>query len=123
MTPEPPAAAARATGRDAPATPRVARPVVDPALAAMPGRAAPPRRNGELVFEAPWQGRAFGLALGVVRALGLPWRELQERLIAEIDAAPERPYYESWVAALERLVVERGAVTRDEIERRAARTS
>ena len=26
------------------------------------GPLAPPRRNGELVFEAPWETRAFGLA-------------------------------------------------------------
>lgn len=31
----------------------------------MSGAAALPRRNGELVFEAPWQGRAFGLALAL----------------------------------------------------------
>ncbi len=72
------------------------------------GPAAPPRRNGELVFEAPWQGRAFGMALAVVRRLNLPWREFQRHLIAAIAASPDAPYYDSWVAALEALVVERG---------------
>jgi nitrile hydratase accessory protein len=95
----------------------VSAPTIDPAVTAMRGDAALPRRNGELVFEAPWQGRVFGLALGVVRALGLPWREFQERLIAAIAADPARPYYDSWVAALERLVVERGVVAADELER------
>jgi hypothetical protein len=46
---------------------------LDPAVAAMPEPAALPRRNGELVFDAPWQGRAFGLALVIVDRLGLPW--------------------------------------------------
>ena len=30
-----------------------------PEVTGMTGAAALPRRNGELVFEAPWQGRAF----------------------------------------------------------------
>jgi hypothetical protein len=28
-------------------------------------REAPPRDNGELTFEAPWQGRAFGMAVAL----------------------------------------------------------
>jgi hypothetical protein len=32
-----------------------------------------PRNNGELVFEAPWQARALGIAIAVVERLGLPW--------------------------------------------------
>ena len=86
----------------------------------MTGPAALPRRNGELVFEAPWQGRAFGMALAVVERLGLPWTEFQRRLIEEIDRRPEAPYWDAWLAALERLVVERGVASQDEIERRAA---
>ena len=82
-------------------------PAVDPRISEMHGRAALPRSNGELVFDAPWQGRAFALAIGVVDALGLDWEEFRGRLIAAIDAEPERPYYESWLAALERLVADR----------------
>jgi nitrile hydratase accessory protein len=88
---------------------------VDSAVTQMSGPAAPPRRNGELVFEAPWQGRAFGLALGVVERLGLQWKDFQERLIAAIAAQPEMPYYDCWVAALERLVLEHGVVSAEEI--------
>jgi nitrile hydratase accessory protein len=88
---------------------------IDPEITAMDGAAAPPRRNGELVFEAPWQGRAFGMALAVVRGLGLPWRAFQEHLIAAIADAPEAPYYDAWTTALERLVVERGVCTADEL--------
>jgi len=86
----------------------VTRVAVDPRVADMRGRAALPRSNGELVFEAPWQGRAFAMAIGLVDALGLEWDDFRARLIAEIEAAPERPYYESWLAALERLAAEHG---------------
>ena len=83
----------------------------------MSGPAALPRRNGELVFEAPWQGRVFGMALAVVERLGVPWAEFQRRLIAEIAAHPDAPYYVSWLAALERLVLEHGLATSEELVR------
>jgi nitrile hydratase accessory protein len=89
---------------------------VDAAVAAMTGPIAPPRRNGELVFDAPWQGRAFGMAVGVVERLGLEWKAFQQRLIAEIAAHPEALYYDCWVAALERLVLDYGAVTGEEMK-------
>jgi nitrile hydratase accessory protein len=89
---------------------------IDAAVTQMRGAGAPPRRNGELVFEAPWQGRAFGMAVHVVERLGLEWKVFQERLIAAIAADPERPYYESWVAALEALLLDRGIVRPEELE-------
>lgn len=85
------------------------------------GPAAPPRRNGELVFEAPWQGRAFGMALAVVERLSLPWSEFQRHLIAAIAARPDAPYYDCWVAALEALLVERGVVSTEAITQAASR--
>jgi nitrile hydratase accessory protein len=89
---------------------------VDAAVSGMTGPAAPPRRNGELVFEAPWQGRAFGMAVGAVERLGLEWKAFQQRLIAEIAAHPDAPYYDSWVAALEQLVLDYSAVTAEEMD-------
>ena len=93
---------------------------LDPAVAGMTGAAALPRRNGELVFEAPWQGRALGMTLAIVDRLGIPWGAFQEQLIAAIAARPDAPYYDCWVAALEELLVARGIVARDEVERAVA---
>jgi len=87
--------------------------IVRQEIADMRGRGALPRDNGELAFAAPWEGRALAMAIGVVQSLGLAWDEFRLRLIAEIAREPERPYYESWLAALERLLVERGAVSAD----------
>ena len=67
-----------------------------------------PRDNGELVFEAPWQGRVLALALGVVEHHGLEWDVFRQHLIAAIDDDPERPYYESFTVALEALVADLG---------------
>ena len=97
--------------------------MIGPEVTAMTGPAAPPRRNGELVFEAPWEGRAFGMALALVQKLGLEWRTFQEHLIAEIASHPNAPYYESWVAALERLVVSQGVASESELARARARVT
>ena len=87
----------------------------------MAGEAALPRQNGELVFDAPWQGRLLGMALAVVEERGLEWDDFRERLIAAIDADPTRPYYESWTAALTDLVVDLGIADAHDVDGRAAR--
>ena len=91
-------------------------PRVDTAVTEMTGAAAPPRRNGELVFDAPWQGRVFGMAIGVVEHFGLEWKAFQERLIAAIAAHPEAPYYDCWVAALEQFLLDYGVLTAGEMD-------
>ena len=64
-----------------------------------------PRRNGELVFDAPWEGRVFALADAVVEhAFGGDREPFRHELIKAIAAAPDRPYWESWTVALEALV-------------------
>ena len=64
-----------------------------------------PRRNGELVFDAPWQGRVFALADAVVaHGFGGDREPFRQELIKAIAAEPDRPYWESWTVALEALV-------------------
>jgi hypothetical protein len=65
------------------------------------GPAAPPRSNGQLVFAAPWESRAFGLVLTLVDAGRVAYEDFRDRVIARIGEDPSRPYYESWLAALE----------------------
>jgi hypothetical protein len=83
----------------------------------MNGDLALPRLNGELVFEAPWQGRALGLAIGVTKALGIDWDRFRQELIRAIAADPDRAYYDSWICALEALVVDENIATVDELHR------
>ncbi|MGI8822889.1 MAG: nitrile hydratase accessory protein [Acidimicrobiia bacterium] len=70
-----------------------------------------PRRNGELVFDAPWESRAFGLAAAYVEASGGGWDAFRAHLIAAIDQTPTAPYYQSWVVALDRLLAADGIST------------
>jgi hypothetical protein len=81
---------------------------IERAVTGMQGPAALPRRNGELAFDEPWQGRAFGAALAVVQAHDLDWDDYRRRLVTAIGEDPDRPYWESWLVALERLVDDLG---------------
>jgi nitrile hydratase accessory protein len=79
------------------------------------GVAAPPMIDGEPVFAEPWEGRAYGLALELVERRGLPWDAFRDRLIVAIADAPDRPYYESWVVALEGLAASEQLVSDDDL--------
>lgn len=96
---------------------------IDRNIAAMEGMSALPRKNGELIFAMPWEGRAFGMAIALLREGMYPWQEFQTRLVAQINATgcepgPAPDYYEHWLAAFEQLLLEQGIMTRQEFERR-----
>jgi nitrile hydratase accessory protein len=91
--------------------------VPDP-TAALTGAAALPRRNGELVFEAPWESRLFGLTLALCEARLFAWEEFRSLLCEEIAVWEARgqpkeswSYYARWQAAFERLLDEKGLCT------------
>jgi nitrile hydratase accessory protein len=79
-----------------------------------------PRQNGELVFDAPWQGRIFGMAVALSEEGVVPWEEFRQALIAAVAAAEARGgefhYYEVWLAAFERVLGARGLVGSGELE-------
>ena len=91
------------------------------------GPAAIPRRNGEPVFNEPWESRIFGAAVALCERGLFEWDEFRERLIAEItaadtklDASPQpSSYYERFLSALERLLIDKGLCAKGEIERHA----
>jgi nitrile hydratase accessory protein len=91
------------------------------------GPTAPPRDNGELVFAAPWESRAFGLALALNEAGLIDWEDFRRALIREIgDWEAAHPsgegwsYYECWLRALERTAGARGLVDPGALADRAA---
>jgi nitrile hydratase accessory protein len=91
------------------------------------GPVAPPRRNGELVFQEPWEGRAFGLAVTLQDEGVLRWEAFRDRLIAAIAEADRHPdaekpgYYESWLRALEHALIGGGLLTAEEVRLRVQR--
>ena len=92
----------------------------DPRVANMDQEIELPRKNGELVFEAPWEARAFGLAVALNEGGAYPWHDFSRALAEVIAAAEQRgdasSYYERWLASLEKLVIARGLVSETELE-------
>jgi nitrile hydratase accessory protein len=86
------------------------------------GPVAPPRRNGELCFEAPWESRLFGVTLALCEAGRFEWEEFRRLLIEEIardDDSGGFHYYRRWQAAFERLVAAKGLCASGELATRA----
>jgi nitrile hydratase accessory protein len=95
--------------------------VADRIAADLDSPAAIPRRNGEPIFNEPWESRVFGIAVALCEGGLYEWDEFRERLIAGISAADQRgdasTYYECFLAALERLLLDKGVCLRVEIDR------
>jgi nitrile hydratase accessory protein len=88
------------------------------------GPAAIPRRNGEPIFNEPWESRVFGMAVGLCERGFYDWDEFRERLIAEISSADaqheDSTYYERFIRVLQRLMVEKRICIDAEIDQHAA---
>ena len=82
------------------------------------GAVSPPRDNGEIVFDAPWQRRVFGLAVALSRTGRFEWDAFRDRLIARIAEDESRPYWTSWAAALEDVLAATGTLATDELDDR-----
>jgi len=96
-------------------------------VADMEGAAALPRTSGELIFQAPWEGEAFALAVALCERGTYPWSDFQGHLIAAIATADGRQlppetqptYYEHWLTALEALLIEKRILSKARIDRKA----
>jgi nitrile hydratase accessory protein len=80
------------------------------------------RLDPDHVFSAPWEARAFALALKLSESGHFTWDEFRERLMAEVGASDkirardgtsdQGEYYEHFLRALERIVEEKGIASR-----------
>ena len=84
------------------------------ALAALPGIR---RDETGPVFAEPWHAEAFAMAVALNARGVFTWTEWAEALSAELrraeragEAEGEDGYFRAWLAALERLLEERGVV-------------
>ena len=102
--------------------PEAAQP--DRAIADMEGAGALPRKNGELVFDAAWEARVFGMTISMHERQLIDWNEFRAELIEEIATAEregtESTYYERWLEAVEHLLVEKGLLSHEELAARLA---
>jgi nitrile hydratase accessory protein len=90
------------------------------AVEPLPGQ---PTAGGEPIFREPWEAHAFAIAVRLHQQGLYTWPEWAATLASEIeraqgagDADTGDTYYHHWLAALERLVADRGAVSADEQE-------
>jgi len=88
------------------------------------GPAAPPRANGELAFDHPWQGRLFATSMALCEAVVIAWPDLRERLIVriarrDVDEHGPETYWAAWQDALESLLADAGVCKQAELARRA----
>ncbi len=60
------------------------------------------------VFAEPWQAQAFAITLQLHENGAFAWPDWAARLAARIAAHPQEDYWESWLAALEAMLAERG---------------
>ena len=83
-----------------------------------------PRDGGGPVFGEPWQAHAFALTLRLHERGLFTWGEWADALSRQIAAAQAAgdtdlgdTYYRHWTAALEALVIAKGASSDDELQR------
>lgn len=87
---------------------------------------SPPRHNGKMWFNEWWERHAFGIAIALSKKGHYDWEDFRQRLIASIGEweqshesdDPSWSYYERFLIALERLMVDAGVLESDELERR-----
>lgn len=91
------------------------------------GPAAPPRANGELMFEEAWEARAFGMVVALHQSGLFEWETFRKELICEIGAWDKAhpdgegySYYERWLAAFERLAEKLDLLKNDALAERIA---
>lgn len=89
-----------------------------PLDADLTGPLSPPRDNGEMVFDAPWERRVFGLAIALCRSDACDWETFRQRLIRRIADDETRPYWRSWAAALEDVLFDTAALLPAELDAR-----
>ena len=105
--------------------------LTDSRIAEMSGVTSLPRKSGELIFHDPWERRVFSLAVVLCEQGLYPWDDFRDRLIAEIATAeqtagtetthsPQPGYYEHWLAAFEKLLIEKGICMPEQIGAEAA---
>lgn len=106
---------------------RITHTTAERRVADMEGATALPRTSGELLFQAPWEGEAFAMAVSLCERGLYPWSDFQGHLIAAITTADGKQlssdmqptYYEHWLTALEALLIEKGILSKARIDRKA----
>lgn len=85
---------------------------------------APPRQEGHLQFDRDWEKMAFGVAIALSKQGYFEWEAFRQTLIETISEweathnldDPDWDYYQCWLTALEKLLLQSGVIAADELE-------
>lgn len=82
-----------------------------------------PGESDEPVFHAPWEAKAFAIVNQLAAKAYCSWPEWTDYLAAEItateqDAPGSKAYYEQWIAACEKLLIEKGIIEAQAINKK-----
>lgn len=92
---------------------------------------SPPRLQGKLRFDRPWERQVFGLAMALSKTGCFEWEAFRQNLIRSIaaweahpcDGQPRWDYYERFLIALEETMLAAGTLTDNEIAQCLSRPS
>ena len=79
----------------------------------------PPDIVPERPFDEPWQAQAFAMAVALNERGLFGWDEWAAALSQALADEPERPYWRSWLTALERLAAAKGVTDAATLKARA----
>ena len=89
----------------------------------LPAKALPFGSDADIAFAEPWEAKAFAIVVKLAEAGHFTWPEWVECFSKEVAAATEveaaggRPkaYYEQWLDAAERIMIEKGVTSKEQL--------
>lgn len=84
-----------------------------------------PTPQDEPLFQAPWEARAFAIVNQMSADNYYNWSQWTHYLVNEISASEqispsEKTYYEQWLNACEKLLIDKGILTSEAIKHKIA---
>jgi nitrile hydratase accessory protein len=84
------------------------------------------RLDADVTFAEPWEAKAFAIVVQLAEAGHFTWREWVECFAKEVAAATAvgaeggvpKTYYEQWLDAAERIMIEKGVTSKEQLTAR-----
>jgi len=84
------------------------------------------RLDADVTFAEPWEAKAFAIVVKLAEAGHFTWREWVECFAKEVAAATAveaeggvpKMYYEQWLDAAERIMIEKGVTSKEQLAAR-----
>ena len=82
--------------------------------------------EADVTFAEPWEAKAFAIVVSLAQAGHFTWREWVDCFAKEVATASAveaeggipKTYYEQWLDAAERIMVEKGVTSKEQLEAR-----